>query len=617
MSKRYPPSNYTMISKCTPNICGDRNSTLFYLVTNELLSYLNSPDLTAEKLFQDFRDAPESYYGPSPEGEWLSWKFAPGWFNLDAANALLEASPTSCNEIMQVPKIGPDTFLDMFYYTLFRVIRENGICMPIFKFPTFPKFIWFQYFGIKKMGSREVYYVKVKEGIPFNINDESLFIFPTAGRYSISMAFPNIPYHDPSRFYQASDLRLGNIFQKEVEVTVDKKIMIIKVNTNRISVKLGEGLHKKNWKIAIVKQKDQYTAKKMVPLYNTHGNICTWSSTTPCNKFAFKKQNDLEEFPKRSITKPSKPHSQINYFYDLDPDNYKILLYSDYHNIVIATVRNVKLTAESDFVAQLPHNFILDFDSIIPPPRAFLNGDIIRQYQQNTPDCGTFALALAMSYWDFFTYHPLRNNGKWMDDNHGDWVPGTKQDTMRIVSGRLGYSVCSALVPESAYRVDGLLVLKKWIACGIPVIINIDESQNEAAYTGAHYKVLIGYDTQTKLHHTRDDGTVGSKKGALYFANSGAKGRDEGDPTIKISGISNPRRENHDDFNFVPIGNDVDSYPAFWYKWRHGGLRAITKDLWYLPLYPRTYRCIKCDRRHFTTSNIGKSHWEYLDPEMI
>ena len=192
---------------------------------------------------------------------------------------------------------------------------------------------------------------------------------------------------------------------------------------------------------------------------------------------------------------------------------------------------------------------------------------------------------------------------------------------MKSKAGEFGFYIGSrSLDRKSTTRNEGIQELKKWISCGVPVIVNIDEKQDTSLTSGEHYKVLIGYDDNVVLGYYKKDGSPGTVKGALYFVNSGAKGLDEpdntaqGKPTKKIiDDIANTRRENHENYEETPIGNDVDSYKAFFFKWKHGGVGPFTDDLWFLPLFPYYYKCNKCDRRHRFNSNIGKDHWKFMN----
>ena len=597
----YPPSDTTMTRRCTQVLCGAPNRTLYDLVNQELLNYLNQPGLTAEKLFEDFGDTKGSFYNygsldltGSSDGEWLSWKYAPGWRNMEAATALANSSPGSARDIMSIPKIGPDHYYDMFRRTLLRMIEARGVCLLVFRWIDGrslmrPKFFNGEYFIMTKMPSGEKYYVKTKNGIPYALDDDSAFFaLPTTGTYMVQMAIPKYDYYNPDLIYQASDLKASSVCSTTVDITPNTKCLRIDVETSRLEMFFSHkfGFKAKEWKFDLVRQQSDYSAYKGSPLYNKNGRLC--NGNTPCKKFSSRRQKDIELSAFLKVTKPAGRSSLT--LYNIPDGTHKVLVYSD-DGIVVATVIGI----EFKFISRartfnsftLPHFASGVIDPL--PKKAFLQGDIIRQYQQETSNCGTFSLALAASYWNPFTYNPMQRNGKWMEDEHGDWPSWTGQGTMEDVAAELGFNNRSNTLDEDdTSRAKGIAILKKQIARGVPVIVNIDEYQDTYTFKGEHYKVLVGYDDDRVLHYTKPDGSIGSVKGALYFANSGAKGLDEGNPNKFVDGIANTRRENHADYDNVPIGNDVDSYKAFWYKWKHGGYWPVTSDLWYLPFYPTT-----------------------------
>jgi hypothetical protein len=618
----YPPSNNVMFRKCTKNICdGNANRLLYDLVTKELCDYLNQPGLTAEQLFSDFSDTPGSFYDPQePYGEWLSWRFAPGWQNIEAVEELLNSSPASAQDIMSVKDIGPDTFYDMFIHTLLRMITDRGECLPIFRpFAGMPSNLI-----ITNQNTRHKYYVRLRAGISFDLNNlDKFFVFPDTGNYSIQIAVPKMEFYDPSQQYQEADLIATPYYSQSVSINSQKRIRLINIEANGLFVNVSVS---ERWKLAIIKQKTNYWAGKGSTLYNKNGRPC--NGGTPCRQFASKKQEDVEGgiVPIRSVKKPARYWDGRLCFPDLETGvTYKVILYSENdNNLIVASVCNIELNNIEKKYVRLPHEFdpraaYNVFNGGVPevlPSKAFLSGDIMRQYQQETSNCGTFSLALAASYWYPFTYNQLKRNGKWMEDNHGDWEPWTGQGTMEEVSGRLGFNPFGMTLDSSISRANGIKVLKYWIAAGIPVIVNIDEDQDTSTFGGEHYKVLIGYNDDAILHYTKDNGSEGTVRGALYFANPGAKGRDEGDPSVRRDDIAPTRRENHNDYNYVPIGNDVDSYKAFFYKWKHGGYWPATSDLWYLPFFPAYFKCGKCkggpNHRVLGKSALGRSHWRYM-----
>lgn len=94
--------------------------------------------------------------------------------------------------------------------------------------------------------------------------------------------------------------------------------------------------------------------------------------------------------------------------------------------------------------------------------------------------------------------------------------------------------------------------------------------------------MLVGYDDHAHLRYTDDDGIEHLSDGAFYFQNSGGQGetRDDADT------LEPQLRENHPDYEHVPIGNEADSYTVFWEKWKTGGIPTFSDSHWCLPVYP-------------------------------
>jgi len=620
----YPPSYRQMVRRCTSVVCGAPNADLFEIVVAALVEYLNTPGLKAEQLLEDFRDTSGSFLHPSlvtpPNGEWLSWSAAPGWVDIATAARLVAAAPQNWSAILETPRVGPDTFYDMFRRMLLRLIVARGVALPVFRHRgDYP--VDDQYFCVTRLATGQVDYMKVRCGIPFRIGDGKFFAFPAEGSYLVRFAFPRSDFADPDLVYPASQLNPGTGFKTTIHVTADSStILVVSVDTNQLWVRFAQpfGFATANVNVAVVPQKPEYTAwwYQDEELCNKAGLSCSQST---CKKFAFKKQEDLEGVGGggamlRSASKSSR--RSAHGFVELPAGDFKVLVFSE-KGIVVATHTEIVLADDGDVLVQFPHELDLDrLNSTLegstddPPSRACVRGDVVRQYQRDTSNCGTFSLALAASYWNPLLYNPRHHNGKWMEDNHGDWPAWTGQGTMRSVAGRLGFSGRAYVLDKSTSRAEGIARLKRWVTCGIPVIVNVDEYQDTSLTKGEHYKVLLGYDDDAVLHYTKDDGTEGSNRGALYFANSGAKGLDEGDPSKRLDDIAPSRRENHHDYDSVPIGNDVDSYRAFWKKWKTGGVPLVTEDLWFLPFFPMFYWCTRCERQHRRTSRIGQKHWE-------
>ena len=164
-----------------------------------------------------------------------------------------------------------------------------------------------------------------------------------------------------------------------------------------------------------------------------------------------------------------------------------------------------------------------------------------------------------------------------------DPSPGTLQETLVRGCRIFGFS-------GQPYQYDGISQdealghLKQWISAGVPVLVAVDEYMDHGAghWTTEHFKVLIGFDDDAVLHYTDDNGVEQENIGAFYFINSGGMGEDRDPPTD----VSAQYRENHGDYNNVPIGNDTDAYEIFWKKWEAGSIPSFSKNFWCLPIYP-------------------------------
>lgn len=374
--KRYPPSDTTMTRRCTQVLCGAPNQTLYNLINQELLNYLNQPGLTAEKLFEDFGDTKGSFYNYGSldltgrsDGEWLSWKCAPRWRNMEAATALANSSPGSAQDIMSIPKIGPDHYYDMFRRTLLRMIDARGVCLLVFRwidgrslvpgvvlpYVRDPEFFNGEYFIMTKKPSGEKYYVSTKSGLSYAPDDDSAFFaLPTTGTYMVQMAIPKYDYYNPDLRYQASDLKASSVFSTIVDITPNTKCLRIDVETSRLEMFFRDefGFKAKEWKFDLVKQRSSYSAEKVTPLYNKNGRRC--NGNTPCKKFASRRQKDIELSAFLKVTKLAGRSSLT--LYDIPDGTHKVLVYSD-DGIVVATVIGIEFISRSSTVDifTLPH----------------------------------------------------------------------------------------------------------------------------------------------------------------------------------------------------------------------------------------------------------------------
>ncbi|MHC4145933.1 MAG: hypothetical protein ACYSUD_14250 [Planctomycetota bacterium] len=387
---------------------------------------------------------------------------------MEAATALANSSPGSAQDIMSIPKIGPDHYYDMFRRTLLRMIDARGACLLVFRWidgrslvpgvvlphVRDPEFFNSEYFVMTKRPSGEKYFITTKDGLSYAPDDDTAFFaLPTTGTYMVQMAIPKYDYYNPDVRYQASDLKASSVFSTIVDITPNTKCLSIDVETSKLMMSFGGefGFKAKEWKFDLVKQQSSYSAYKGSPLYNKNGRLC--NGNTPCKKFASRRQKDIELPGFLKVTKPAGRGSLT--LYDIPDGIHKMLVYSD-DGIVAATVLDLEfINRQITFqFAKLPHfTWSRSPPPITPsvyslPRKAFLRGDIIRQYQQETSNCGTFSLALAASYWDPFTYNSMKRNGKWMEDEHGDWPAWTGQGTMEDVAAELGFNGVSTTLDE-------------------------------------------------------------------------------------------------------------------------------------------------------------------------
>ena len=280
--------------------------------------------------------------------------------------------------------------------------------------------------------------------------------------------------------------------------------------------------------------------------------------------------------------------------------------------IIVTTVRDVVMDHASVREIGLDHGFDLTRLEIDPPPKAFLQGNVVQQHQQDTRWCGLYSLAHAFSYWAPLRYNPMGDNGQWAGEHIKDgwtstWLhslllyasagiipavvslftddpsPGTLQETMTLGARFYGFSY-QGYSYESLGKSEALKQLKRWIHAGVPVIVTVDElmDQGDGHWSSEHYKVLVGYDDDAKLRYTDDDGNEHTSNGAFYFQNSGGQGEMRADPDVLDAEL----RENHADYDVVPIGNEADSYTVFWKKWKTGGIPTFSDSHWCLPIYP-------------------------------
>lgn len=320
-----------------------------------------------------------------------------------------------------------------------------------------------------------------------------------------------------------------------------------------------------------------------------------------CDMFAYTPQEKLEEPP--AITAAHDGKAVPITISGLVAGTYKLLSYN-LLGCCISTVRGIVVENDKTTNVSVRRSFDKSRSSSTTlPSSCFLDGDIVRQHQQATPNCGPFSVALAASYWNPMSYNPMANNGYEIFlriDN--DLIPGA---FCAQISGGLaklgGFSTKSyKLNMGAATRDASLKKLKRWIHAGAPVIVGVDEGIGVGGLSNQaeHYKVIVGYDDNKSLEYIKDDGKLGSSTGAFYFINSGARGTLEGSVSalpgtggtvfpVAPANLKPTLRESAPSYQKVPIGDDVDSYIVFWEKWKTAGNGLGAFDpLWYLPVYP-------------------------------
>jgi hypothetical protein len=493
----------------------------------------------------------------------------------------------------------------MFRVTTVRWVHLFGECLAVFTWPDgLP--IERLYFAIDPgPGLPNRTFVRTDGGLPFNIEDGSLFVFPDLGEYTVKSARPTLDFPDETITYKTGDLQASTQSRMTVAVRAVGAIERIGLVPNSLRIDYDTGITQ----ISIHPAPASYPAKHRIidtgspPRRDKNGNVCG-----KCEKFAFVDQAELENPSIRgAIVDPDISSVTLT---DLPSDRYVVAGYSE-KRAIVTTIRDVVL--EDDTVLEVGFDKAFDLSRLTadPPERALLRGDIVQQNQRKTEWCGPFSLAHAFSYWAPHPYNPRANNGKWagetIRDQASTWlhivvgfatlglshlalaifaddpVPGTLQETLVRGCHQYGFS-SQGLSYKSLGRNDALKELKRWIYAGVPVIVTVDEKMDQGAghWTSEHYKTLVGYDDNAPLRYTDDSGAVHTSRGAFYFVNSGIMGETRDDPEI----LSAELRETHPDYEQVPIGNDADSYTVFWKKWQTGSIPTFSKSHWCLPVFP-------------------------------
>ncbi len=578
----YPPRKSTMVRRCTAPIIGEPDEWLFDEVTTDLLAFLNSPGLTREELFTTFRDTAGAFVAPSlhnvGKGRFFRGPRA------KAPKRLIDAQPQSWLDVLRLKDVGPDTYYDMFIMMAVRWVHRFGECLPVFVAPDGSPLDGVDLTIQSGPGLAGPITVRVQHGVGFDQAAGGVFAFPSVGEYVVSDTTGSI----------------------RVEV---------RVATAFTRVGVGPANSLRVFHDPEIVTLSMHPAKASYPAMHQQSQTTFDKSGTPCgscDKFAFVKQEDLESAS--VLTVATDPDQESTLLTNLPAGRYVVAGHSD-QGIVVTTVRDVVMDAGSVREIGMDHAFDLTRLTTDPPPKAFLQGNVVQQRQQQTRWCGLYSLAHAFSYWAPLRYNPTGDNGQWAGEHIKDgwtstWLhsllayasfgvipavvsiftddpsPGTLQETMTIGARRFGFSY-QGYTYDSLGKSEALTQLKRWIHAGVPVIVTVDElmDQGDGHFSSEHYKVMVGYDDDAELRYTDDDGNEHTSTGAFYFQNSGGQGETRSDPEV----LDPDLRENHADYNRVPIGNEADSYTVFWQKWKTGDIPSFIDSHWCLPVYPLNF----------------------------
>jgi len=579
IASNYPPPKSTMVRRCTVPIIGEPDEWLFDEVTAELLTFLNSPGLTREDLFATFRDTAGAFVVPSlrnvGKGRFFRGPRA------KAAKRLVDAKPQSWLEVLRVKDIGPDSYYDMFNMMAVRWVHRFGESLPVFVAADGSPLDGVDLTIQSGPGIASPLGVTVRHGVAIGPATGGVVAFPSIGEYLVADSTASIRVNVPVAM---AVTRVGVGSANSLRVFHDAEIVALSF----------------------------HPAKASYPAKHAQSQATFDKSGTPCgscDKFAFVKQEDLETAP--VLTVSTDPEQDSTVVHGLPAGRYVVAGVSD-QGIIVTTVRDVVIDLGSVREIGLDHTFDLTRLETDPPPKAFLQGNVVQQRQQQTRWCGLYSLAHAFSYWAPLRYNPMGDNGQWAGEHIKDgwtstWLhslllyasagiipavvsiftddpsPGTLQETMTLGARFYGLSY-QGYTYDSLGKSEALKQLKRWIYAGVPVIVTVDElmDQGEGHWSSEHYKVLVGYDDDAKLRYTDDNGNEHTSTGAFYFQNSGGQGETRGDPNVLAPDL----RENHADYDSVPIGNEADSYTVFWQKWKTGGIPTFSDSLWCLPVYP-------------------------------
>ncbi|MHA1929802.1 MAG: hypothetical protein ACTSV2_14615 [Candidatus Thorarchaeota archaeon] len=591
----YPPSPARVISRCTKYLCGAPNELLFDFVVDKLLDYLGNPDLTEEQILKDIASIPGSNSAPTMHlksmKHWPKSDFAPlGGKPLDVkvAKKLVKSKLKNWAAVMRLKGMGIETFFTLFRLSLTKHIQANGESLVCFLWADGNP-IEGKYFQVQHTSpNAEPVHVKIRTGIPYNVETKELFIFPLQGKYSVRTAYPHVDFIDDDEIYTSEHLRVepaqpvSNPFtgsEFSVRVKSSSRVQRVTYVTNGLRVYCNPRFKK----LVLVKQTPGYKAGFPPPMYDSQGNKIEANSS---KKFAFKKHEELE-FSGLGFKRASDTMSVT--FADIRPGRYKVLAYAD-DETCVTTVNNLIVDERQLEETSLVHTFELDRVDHPALHSAHLQGDIIRQQDVKNQSSGSFAIANILNYWAPLAFNPRQHNGTWIMKKFGTELKGHKGKKKPRL-GTIEHATMSFGLSHQSYtaiaadRETSLQMLKRWICAGIPVIVCCDEYLGRKD-GGKQYKVLVGYDDSAQLRYHRSTGPSGLHAGAVYFINSSKRGLQEGGKEDNESEVIPPMfRECHPDYERTPIGNDVDAYIIFWEKWKECS-EPSGRKLWFLPVYP-------------------------------
>jgi hypothetical protein len=351
IDSNYPPRKSSMVRTCTMPIIGEPDEWLFDRVTADLLDFLNSPGLTREQLFSTFRDTAGAFVAPS------LYNTGKGRFfrgpNAKAATRLAVAKPQSWLDVLRVRDIGPDNFYDMFMMMAVRWVHRFGESLPVFVASDVSPVDGVTLTIHSGPGIMNPRTVTVRHGIGFDSVTGVVFAFPSIGEYIIASATQSIRVNVP---VATAITRVGVGSPGALRIFHDPEIV----------------------KLTVHPAKATYPAKhaQNVATYDKAGMPCG-----SCDKFSFVRQEDLESAAVKTVS--TDPNETSTVVHGLTPGRYVLAGHTD-QGIIVTTARDVVMDYASIREISLDHGFDLTRLEIEPPTKAFLQGNIVQQHQEDT-----------------------------------------------------------------------------------------------------------------------------------------------------------------------------------------------------------------------------------------